>query len=294
MTTRRELLCAAGFALAGNPLRLSDTKGEKLVVSYGGKTLLEYRYSSGRPKPYVHPLCLAGGEPLTLDAPEDHVHHRGLMVAWSEVNGIDFWGETNPARHGQIVHQRFERKQAGAAAEIISINHWVAEGKLLLIEKRTLKVPPPWEQSVWVDWTTELKAPSEPVKLAAGQHVYNGLGIRFVHSMDGGGVLNSNGTNTIEKANGDAAQWCAYYGKLDATGTAGVAMFDHPQNPRHPNAFFVMNKAFGYMSAAPTFRAPFDLAVNRPIRFRWGVLAFSGEPKPDLLNRRFQSWKVEG
>ncbi|MCL4852871.1 MAG: PmoA family protein, partial [Bryobacteraceae bacterium] len=111
---------------------------------------------------------------------------------------------------------------------------------------------------------------------------------------DGGGVLNSNGTNTIEKANGDAAQWCAYYGKLDATGTAGVAMFDHPQNPRHPNAFFVMNKAFGYMSAAPTFRAPFDLAVNRPIRFRWGVLAFSGEPKPDLLNRRFQSWKVEG
>ena len=51
-----------------------------------------------------------------------------------------------------------------------------------------------------------------------------------------------------------------------------------------------MNKAFGYMSAAPTFRAPFDLAVKQSIRFHWGVLAFAGEPNLRALQRRFQSW----
>ncbi len=287
MATRREFLFAAGLAATGDRPRLTDIKGEKIVVTCGGVTLLEYRYTTARPKPYVHPLCLPGGQPVTLDAPKDHVHHRGLMVAWSEVNGVDFWGEVNPARHGQIVHQRFERLRERPVAEIVEINHWIAEGKLFLVERRILRVPAPSADGVWLDWITELKA-AEDVKLAAGQHVYNGLGIRFVPVMDGGNVLNSNGAATIEKANGDNAAWCAYHGA-----GSSVAMFDHPSNPRHPNAFFVMNKAFGYMSAAPTFRQPFELPAGQSIRFHWGVLAFAGEPKAETLKRRFQSWSKE-
>ena len=275
--------------MAADGVRVADTKGEKVAVNYGGTTLLEYRYGAERPKSYIHPLCLANGQPVTVDGPKDHVHHRGLMVAWSEVNGIDFWGETNPARHGQILHQRFEGLREKPAAEIITINHWIAEGKLLLIERRTVRVPPPFPDSVWLDWITELKAAAEPVKLAAGQHVYNGLGIRFAPKMDGGNVLNSNGTATIEKANGEAATWCAYHGA-----GAGTAFFDHPGNPRHPNAFFVMNNAFGYMSAAPTFYEPFDLAPGQSIRFHWGVLAFSGDIRREALQRRFESWSKEG
>jgi hypothetical protein len=283
--SRREFLCAAGFAMAPDRLAVSDTKREKLAVTCGRTTLLEYRYSASRPKPYIHPLCLADGRPVTIDSPKDHVHHRGLMVAWSVVNGIDFWGETNPARHGQIVHQWFEQIRERPEVEIVEINHWIAEGKLLLTERRSIRVPKPLPEGVWVELITELKAPSEPVKLAAGEHVYDGLGIRFIPAMDGGEVLNSNGTATIEKANGEAATWCAYYGA-----GACVAFFDHPSNPRHPNPFFVMNKAFGYMSAAPTFREVYDLAVNQSIRFHWGVLAFSGEPKMETLQRRFQTW----
>ena len=41
-------------------VRLTDTKGEKVAVSYGGRTLLEYRYTTARPKPYIHPLYLSG------------------------------------------------------------------------------------------------------------------------------------------------------------------------------------------------------------------------------------------
>ena len=51
------------------------------------------------------------------------------MVAWSALDGIDFWGEVNPAPHGQIVHQRFERLREKPPVEIIALNHWLAEGK---------------------------------------------------------------------------------------------------------------------------------------------------------------------
>ena len=284
MPTRREFLCAGAAAMAP-AMRVIDTKGEKAAVIAGGVTLLEYRYTASRPKPYIHPLCLPDGRAITLDSPKDHVHHRGLMAAWSEVDGIDFWGEDNPARHGQIMHQKFERLSGGAVAEIVAVNHWVAEGRLLLVERRTVRVPRPGADGVWLDWTTELRAAGENVKLAAGQHNYNGLGVRVIPEMDGGAVLNSNGAATIEKANGEPAKWCAYY----AAG-AGIAMFDHPSNPRHPNAFFVMNKAFGYMSAAPTFREPFDVVKGEPLRFRWGVLAFSGGPRAEAFDKRFAGW----
>lgn len=289
MPTRRMFLVGAAAAAAAAPvssLRVTDTKGEKLTVTHGGITLLEYRYSAARPKPYVHPLCLADGTEVSLDGQHDHVHHRGLMVAWSEVNGIDFWGEVNPAPHGSIVHRKFERISHGAAAaEIIAVNDWVADGKVLMTERRTIRVPRPDSGGVFLDWSTELKAAATPVRLAAGSHVYNGLGIRVVPLMDGGAVLNSRGTNTIETANGEQAEWCVYSGA-----GMGVAFFDHPSNPRHPNAFFVMNRAFGYMSAAPTFRAPFELAPGEGIRFRWGVLTFRGAPDASVLTRRFQSW----
>ena len=94
--------------------------------------------------------------------------------------------------------------------------------------------------------------PTPTRKLSSG-HPSNGLGIRFVPGMDGGNVLNSNGTAASKRP-------MAKRRGVRTTARAGVAFFDHPSNPRHPNAFFVMNKAFGYMSAAPTFREPFDLA----------------------------------
>ena len=114
-TTRRGFLCAAGALAAEGAaaLRIDETEGEKLTVLHGSRPLLEYRYDRARPKPYVHPLYLPDGTPLTLDGPKDHIHHRGLMVAWSAVNGYDFWGEVNPAPHGQSqhVHAQCQRRQ---------------------------------------------------------------------------------------------------------------------------------------------------------------------------------------
>lgn len=275
-------------------MRLEDTEGTKLSAYYGSRPLFEYRYDRSRPKPYIHPLFLPNGDPVTLDGPKDHVHHRGLMLAWSELDGFDFWGETNPAPHGQIVHQSFHNRVQNGKLEIVALNHWVADRELRLVERRTILARPPQAEGLWLEWVSELTAP-HGASLQTGEHVYDGLGIRFIPSMDGAEVLNERGTTSIEKANGEQARWCSYFGPLARPGqSGGVALFDHPSNPRHPTPFFVMNKPFGYLSAAPTFRGGFELRSGETLTFRWGVLSYLGRPEAATLNHRFQQWTSRG
>lgn len=285
--TRRELLIGAA-ALAEARVRVAHTAGEAVSFYAGDRLLFTYRYAASRPKPYVHPFCAPDGTPLTLDSPADHVHHRGLMLAWSNVAGFDFWGETNPGAHGQIVHQRFEA--APSPAGLAAVNHWVAEGKTLVEERQRVRPLDLGRDVAALEWESVLRAAAEPVTLDASKHVYNGLGIRFVRSMDLGGVLNARGARTIEQANGEEAEWCCYYGALPGGRAASVAISNHPSNPRHPAPFFVMNQPFGYLAAAPTFREPFRLEPGRPLALRWAVVSFLGEPSPQRLGDLFRGW----
>jgi hypothetical protein len=267
---------------------VTHAAGEAVSFYSGDRLLFTYRYTASRPKPYVHPFCAPDGTPLTIDSPADHVHHRGLMLAWSNVAGFDFWGETNPGAHGQIVHQRFE--EAPSAAGLAATNHWVAEGKTLLEERQRVRPRNLGPEVAALEWDSTLRAAGQPLVLDASKHVYNGLGIRFVRSMDLGGVLNARGTRTIEQANGEEAAWCCYHGALEDRRTAAVAILNHPSNPRHPAPFFVMSKPFGYLAAAPTFREPFRLERGRPLRLRWAVAGLLGEPSVERLEGIFRAW----
>jgi Methane oxygenase PmoA len=287
MIARRAFLLGGALSpLTNAAIRSDHVKGEKVSFYEGARLLFEYRYSADVPKTYMHPFCAPDGN-ITLDSPADHVHHRGVMLAWSDVNGFDFWGEQNPAKHGRIVHRRFADLRKD---KLVSLEDWVAEGKTLLTERRTIAVPISSKDAVWLDWTSELSAVSEPVQLSAAQHVYNGLGIRFAHELDGGNVLNSKGTTGIEKTNGDDADWCAYAVAVPKRSVAGAVIFNHPSNPRHPIPFFVMNKPFGYISAAPTFREPFRLEPGRPLRLRFALVGFNGEPSVERMNGMFRQW----
>ncbi len=285
-------IAAARSRSASGRARVADQAGEKVVFSRGERTLFEYRYTSTRPKTYVHPLCAPNGAPISQDSPPDHVHHRGLMLAWSDVKGFDFWGEVNTdAPHGRIVHRRFEHLGSahGHTPECVALNDWIADGKVLVTERRALRAPDLDEAATWLEWESELRAAEGTVALSAQGHPYDGLGIRFVASMDKGAVLNSNGTSTIEAANGEAADWCAYTGSL-GSGFCTVAIFNAPANPRHPAPFFVMNTPFGYLSAAPTFKQPLLLTNRSFVRLKYAVAVWNGQPDRETLDRAFQRW----
>jgi hypothetical protein len=293
--TRRSLLVAGMTAALASAkqkkMRLVHTKGEKVAVFRGDQALLEYRYTAARPKTYVHPFFAPNGFAISYDSPPDHLHHQGVMLAWSNVNGLDFWGEKNPGEHGQIVHQKFLQLSERAPAVISALNHWVAKGKLYLVEKQTIRVSAPTADLVRFDWESEITARKEAITMDASKNPYNGLGVRFPHSMDFGKTLNSNGTTDFKKASGERAKWCSYSGSMgEGKGQVSLAMFDAPENPRHPTPFFVMNDKFGYMSAAPSFHEGFSLKPGESLRFRWGVVALVGEPDRAKLDALYTQW----
>lgn len=99
MLTRRSLLImSGGLAYASKHPALIQTMGEKVAFFQGQKPLFEYRYSSDRARPYVHPLYAPDGSPITIDSPKDHPHHRGLMLGWNNINGFQFWGKGRALR----------------------------------------------------------------------------------------------------------------------------------------------------------------------------------------------------
>ncbi len=289
MTRRAWIAAAAAGAAAARAARLKDDGRAEVAFYDGSRHLFSYRYGADRPKTYVHPLKAPDGTVVSLDGPEDHVHHRGLMLAWSAINGFDFWGETNPGRHGQIVHEGWGSR---GDRRLASRLRWEAEGAVLLREQRMLAAVRSPQPVNLLDWDSELTAETT-VLLSAGKHPYNGLGIRVAPSMDFGEVINSAGTTDFNKASGEPALWCAYHGKAPG-GLAGVGIFNHPANPRHPSPFFVMNDKFGYLSAAPTFTDSFPLEKGESIRFRWRVGAWRGAWTRQEIDRLYQEWTREG
>ncbi|MEK7404038.1 MAG: PmoA family protein [Acidobacteriota bacterium] len=294
MSTRRAFLLAPVGFLQRQAVRLLDAKGESVSFLYGDQPLFDYRYSPARPKTYVHPLYAPNGLPLTLDGTADHIHHRGLMLAWTNVNGYDFWGETDPGVKGRIVHQSFEKF---GEAELVAINHWIGAGETLLLERRSLQARAPTREFLRLEWESELRTAGRPVKLQADhadrpvKAEYNGLGMRFVYSMNRGSALNSNGTAGTAKVNGERARWCAFHGPLEVGSFGGAAIFDHPNNPRHPTPFYAAaGKTFSYLSAAPTWHESFRIEAGAPLRLRYAVITFTGEASPEMLERLYRDW----
>lgn len=285
---------------AADPAALVVQQDASLVtVSAGPQPVLTYRYGDAPFKPYVKELHSPAGVQILRDSPADHVHHRGLMYGIF-VNGIDFWSEQ--AACGKQVHVALELiptpAQNGLAAATIGQRlRWLAPGaeQPLLVEQRTLKVFRPADLSATLlTWQCQLQ-PGEnagTVKLT-GNH-YDGLGVRFVQSMDQVGRFSYaagipgdivRGTERLTRD-----KWAAYTAPAEGRPVT-VAVFDDPQNPRHPAGIFTMLRGFSYLSATPNiWKSPLELGAGQSLSYRYGVAVWDGEVGKDQIEALYQCW----
>ena len=67
-----------------------ESIADGLRLAWDGRLVLEYNFSKGGARTFVHPLRLPDSPVLTMDraavAPVDHPHHQGLWVAWTKMN----------------------------------------------------------------------------------------------------------------------------------------------------------------------------------------------------------------
>lgn len=259
----------------------------------------------GAPFPYVYPVLAPGGSAVTRGFPmdpqpgeePDHPHHRSLWFAHGSVNGGDFWH----AREGeQIEHEEILARSSGGEGVLRTRNRWLqASGKAILTEQRTWRFassrslasgdpasnePPAWRT---IDVHVELTALEEAVTF--GDTKEGSWALRVHPQLRAAGpvaqgVLRNEHGDQGREAWGKPARWIHATGDVSGA-RVGVALFDHPSNPRHPTWWHA--RTYGLLAANPFGQHDFEgtpegsgdltLAPGEVLRLRYRALLHSGE-----------------
>ncbi|MCS7089391.1 MAG: PmoA family protein [Verrucomicrobiota bacterium] len=308
------LSCAQPNSLLPTRPRLTFTLLEDRVrVETNGQLFTEYWFKNV-PKPYCHPLVGPRQSILTRLWPmqefhgedRDHPHHRGFWYAHGNVNGVDFWTE-GPNR-GRIVHQEFlEMRDQGDIVQWRARNHWIApDGRILCTDERTLRFTTTVEDARFVDFDITLIASHGPVVF--GDTKEGTLAVRVAESMrvrpnaahagsPRGTIVTSQG-HRDGTAWGQRAAWCDYSGRVSGR-AVGIAIFDHPENPRHPTWWHVRD--YGLFAANPFGRHDFEqiadssagnlvIPAQERVTFRYRLYLHEGDATEAAVAEQYAAW----
>jgi sugar phosphate isomerase/epimerase len=234
------------------------TEQEKtLRVDINGELFTEYCFKDV-PRPYFYPVIGPTGVPIIRhwpmkegkDEAQDHVHHRSLWFTHGEINGQDFWGEGRTS--GKIVHDKFLQVTSGRDMGIIQANNkYVArDGRVICTDTRIHRF---YNRPDGQIMDFEITIHASEGKVVMGDTKEGSMAIRLAPTMrlkgkvGKGHIRNSEGQRDGATW-GKRAAWCDYYGPVEDK-IVGVAIFDHPQNPKHPTWWHVRD--YGLFAANP-------------------------------------------
>jgi hypothetical protein len=269
-----QVLFLAGSLAAGpvfaedTPTASANTSGvqitqgpETLQVKINGELFTEYHFKDV-PRPYWYPLIGPDELPMTRNWPmkvapdeeHDHPHHRSLWFAHGSVNGKDFWSEEK--NFGKIVHDRFTEIKSGQESGVIkSRDKWIADdGSVVCTDDRAMRVYNRPGQERLFDFEITIHASNGDVTF--GDTKEGTMAMRLAETMRlkqpkgkaaAGHIVTSAGARDGETW-GKRADWVDYYGPVNGK-IVGVAIFDHPANPRHPTTWHVRD--YGLFAVNP-------------------------------------------
>ena len=297
------LLAAAALAtpaLAKGPFRVVQNE-TFLVVFSGGAPVLQYRHDSSPYKPYIKELFTPSGVQVLRDAPADHFHHHGIMFAVA-ADGVTYWTET--PQGGKQISKELTAPAVTVQPDCsrVSFTHqldWIAPNSdaPTLQEERMIELIQADDVApTLVTWSSCLQpgGDRESVELS-GEHYY-GLGCRLLQSLDRVGrfvyAADKPGPIVRGQERVTPSSWCAYVVPAnDAKLT--IALFDHPNNPRHPTVMFTMPESFAYLSATLNlWKEPLIFTANQPLSLVYGVALWDGEATTEEIEVVYQKWMV--
>lgn len=253
-------------------------------VEIDGKLFTEYHFTGAR-RPYLYPIIGPTGAGMTRNWPlkegvpgeeTDHPHHTGLWFGHRSVNGAGFWENSGKPGTplGQIVHESFAEVKGGKDMGVIRAkNKWVLDdgGGVVCTDERTIRIQPT-KGGQLLDFEITITAGEKEVVF--GDDKDGTMAIRLAETMrvqrakakgektappGEGHIVTSEG-----KKDGDAwgtkAAWVDCFGPVEGK-TVGVAMFDHPGNPRYPTWWHV--RTYGLFAANPFGQAQFEKLANK-------------------------------
>ncbi len=345
------LLTAAAAASPGTTARSAAPvpSGERILVTpnasarrvditIDGKPFTSYIYPTTLKKPTLFPLRSAKGTIVTRGFPleprpgerVDHPHHVGLWLNHGDVNGLDFWNNSDaiPAaragKMGTILHRRVVDARSGAdAGELTVETEWVKPDGTPLLTERTRFVFRGTADSRSIDRLTTLTALEERVVFKDNKEAL--IGMRVARGLeqpdpkpevltDASGkpspnkVVDTAGVTgeyvSSEGRKGDAVwgtpgRWALLSGTVDAEPLT-LAILDHPANPGFPTYWHA--RGYGLFAANPLGERVFtegkkslDLTLEpgQSTTFRYRVLILEGKVAPAAIEKEYAAFTAK-
>jgi hypothetical protein len=252
---------------------VNNEKDKKVEVSVDGKPFTSYYYPGEDvlKKAVLYPVMTGKGTIITRGWPLDpraneridHPHHVGVWLNYEDVNGNDYWNNSDAVNHekrayGTIKHTGITSIKSGKnKGELVVTADWVdKDGKLTLKEVTTYVFSGKGDTRV-IDRSTKLTAVNGDVAMP---DIKDGMyAIRVARELelpsnkpeiftDAAGIAtkvpvmnnegitgnyrNSNGVEG-EEVWGKRAIWCNLTGKIKNEDIS-VAIIDHPKNVGYP------------------------------------------------------------
>jgi hypothetical protein len=264
---------------------------DAIDVTVDGEPFTTFHYGAESGKPYLAPIRSASGKVVTRHFPmeqipgesRDHLHHTGLWFSYDDVNGVKLW-ENDPSytkpHLGRIVVRSAEWK----ANVLTAVMEWRDPGgKVLLVENRRMTFPSDPKLRT-IDFDIGLTAANDDVTF--GDTKEGAFAIRLAEAFTerkGAKIVDADGRVGMAKVWGKRSNWVDYTAELDNE-RLGVAIFDHPSNPRHPTYWHARD--YGLFALNPFGRSAFDpnqeeskwkLPKGQTLSFRWRVVIHPGD-----------------
>ncbi len=286
---------------------------DRLGVLIDGQLFTEY-ILRGHSRPVLFPiigphgLSMTRSWPIKMGVPgesHDHVHQKPMFFAYGWVNGVNFFAESPDS--GKTVHDQLLKIESGSERGLIrTTNKWVApDGKVVCTDTRTLcfqTVP----GGRAIDWEITLHASHGDVTFRDDKHGIMAIRTHPNLRLDNAperGVTTANGQAVNSEGIGGKAvfgkraKWIDYWGKIDGK-LVGIAIFDHPANPRHPTWW--MARGYGYVAAdpfgahaiggEPPGTGDMTIQAGEAITFRYRFVFHQGDPQQAKIAEQYRHY----
>ena len=326
------LMIISGFALNAQPKISLVTKPseKKIDVLIDGKLFTSYIYPNTIKKPVLWPVISAGGNHITRQFPlknkagerSDHPHHVGIWMNYGDVNGLDFWNNSDAIakedapKYGTIYHETLEsvRTENGVGRLLVTASWKDYQGNKLLKEITEFHFAVEGNARI-IDRTTMLRAENGPVKITDNKEGMFAIRVTRELELPASGkveLTDSHGKVTTVDATNDGVAKGNYLSSEGITGEAvwatrgrwmklagvingekvAIVIFDHPNNAGYPTywhargyGLFAANTLGQKVFSKGAEEMNFSIGNGESATFRYRLAVFSGDPTNEEIEK---------
>ena len=354
MTDRRRILTLAAAALtavagcAHAPATMSASNDPNYVsvvphefdrrvdILVGGQPFTSYIWPTTIKKPVLYPLRSANGVVVTRGFPleprpgerTDHPHHVGLWFTYGDVNGLDFWNNSDAipvekrSGYGTILHRSIRSTKSGDGEGVLeTTEEWVTPANKPLLREDTRYVFHASLGARRIERITKLTALDTTVSFIDNKEGV--IGMRLARQLEhpslqperyadaSGKVTNVAKMDTAgvhghyissEGKEGDAVwgtrgKWTMLRGDVNGRPVT-LAILDHPKNWGYPTYWHA--RGYGLFAANPLGQKAltegkaeatnYTLQPGQSVTFRHEILILDGTAAPADIQKYYNEF----